>query len=316
VWKTSFATAAITLSLVFAGAASSAPEVDQQQSAVDPTFYWTIGGPIDRRFAQIITAGIPGFLTEVQLPVACDPQASLFIEIRTDHPGISGSTMLASRVVPGSSLPSGNPGDFQSITLPDPPFIAAESHFAVVVASSEQGCSALLGPENVDSYQRGAAFSHDAFVDWTAFPNRDMAFKTFVERRCRVPALVGNTGSEVGEILVQYGCVVGTLSRAYSKTVPAGNVVSQSQSPGTDLPPGSAVDVVVSRGVRHCVVPNVRRKKLAQARAAIVRARCRLGRVRLAPSSRAMRGRVIRQKPVPGKTLAAGARVSLVVGRG
>jgi beta-lactam-binding protein with PASTA domain len=60
----------------------------------------------------------------------------------------------------------------------------------------------------------------------------------------------------------------------------------------------------------------VRRKKLAQARAAIVRARCRLGRVRLAPSSRAMRGRVIRQKPVPGKTLAAGARVSLVVGRG
>lgn len=315
VWKIPVATAAITLSLTLPGTAASAPEIDQQQPAVDPTFYWTIGGPINRGFAQIVTAGIPGVLTEVQLPVACDARANLLVEIRTEQSGIPGSTLLASRAVPGSSLP-GNQWQFRSIALPDPPFIPAESRFALVLASDQWACGALLGPQNVDSYPRGAALFRDAYVEWRAFQNQDMAFKTVVERRCRVPALVGKAESELDETLVNYGCAVGTIKRAYSKTVPAGDVVSQSQPAGLDLPAGSVVDVVVSRGAQRCVVPNVRRRTLAQARAAIVRARCRVGAIRRVPSSRRMRGRVIRQKPGPGRNLAAGARVRLVIGRG
>jgi uncharacterized repeat protein (TIGR01451 family) len=65
-----------------------------------------------------------------------------------------------------------------------------------------------------------------------------------------------------------------------------------------------------------CLVPNVKRKTLKAAKKAIVRAHCRLGRVRLASSSRVRRGRVIAQRPAPGKRLRNGGKVNLIVSRG
>jgi beta-lactam-binding protein with PASTA domain len=44
--------------------------------------------------------------------------------------------------------------------------------------------------------------------------------------------------------------------------------------------------------------------------------RCRLGKVRRAYSRKVRKGRVISQKPRPGKRLADGAKVSVVVSRG
>ena len=56
-------------------------------------------------------------------------------------------------------------------------------------------------------------------------------------------------------------------------------------------------------------------KKLAAARRAIRRANCRVGRVRKARSRRPS-GRVLKQTPRPGKRLAVGTKVNLVVSRG
>lgn len=66
---------------------------------------------------------------------------------------------------------------------------------------------------------------------------------------------------------------------------------------------------------RRCVVPNVKKRRLAKARAAIVRAHCALGKVTRA-HARARAGIVIGQKPAPRARLAKGARVRLVVSRG
>lgn len=66
---------------------------------------------------------------------------------------------------------------------------------------------------------------------------------------------------------------------------------------------------------QFCVVPRVRGKKLAAARRTIRRANCRVGRVRKARSQRP-RGRVLAQTPRPGKRLALGTKVNLVVSRG
>jgi subtilisin family serine protease len=66
---------------------------------------------------------------------------------------------------------------------------------------------------------------------------------------------------------------------------------------------------------RRCVVPNVKKKRLAKARAAIVRAHCGLGKVTRA-YARTRAGIVIGQKPAPRARLAKGARVRLVVSRG
>jgi beta-lactam-binding protein with PASTA domain len=63
------------------------------------------------------------------------------------------------------------------------------------------------------------------------------------------------------------------------------------------------------------VVPNVKRKTLLAARKAIVKRRCRVGKVKRA-YSRVKKGRVIAQTPRAGRLLARGARVNLVVSRG
>lgn len=66
---------------------------------------------------------------------------------------------------------------------------------------------------------------------------------------------------------------------------------------------------------RRCIVPNVRRKRLAAARAAIRRAGCTVGRVRRVRSNR-LRGRVVSQRPRAGARRPRGTRVNLVVSRG
>jgi hypothetical protein len=65
-----------------------------------------------------------------------------------------------------------------------------------------------------------------------------------------------------------------------------------------------------------CIVPEVRKQKLARAKSAIRTAHCRVGRVKRAYSARVKRGQVLSQKPRAGARLAEGSTVSLVVSRG
>ncbi len=65
-----------------------------------------------------------------------------------------------------------------------------------------------------------------------------------------------------------------------------------------------------------CVVPKVTGKTLTAAKAAIKKAKCAVGKVTKKASAKVKKGRVISQKPAPGKKLAKGAKVSLVVSKG
>jgi hypothetical protein len=65
-----------------------------------------------------------------------------------------------------------------------------------------------------------------------------------------------------------------------------------------------------------CVVPKVKGKKLRAAKQAIRRSHCSVGRVTRAFSTKVKKGRVISQKPKPGKKLAAGSKVKLKVSKG
>jgi eukaryotic-like serine/threonine-protein kinase len=67
--------------------------------------------------------------------------------------------------------------------------------------------------------------------------------------------------------------------------------------------------------VPKCKVPRVVGKGLSRAKKSIRAARCSVGRVRHMRSSRT-RGRVVRQNPRAGRTLAVGTKVNLVVSRG
>jgi hypothetical protein len=65
-----------------------------------------------------------------------------------------------------------------------------------------------------------------------------------------------------------------------------------------------------------CKVPQLKGKLLTQARRALVRANCAVGRVTGAYSRTVKKGRVISQRPVARQRRAAGVKVNLVVSRG
>jgi beta-lactam-binding protein with PASTA domain len=65
-----------------------------------------------------------------------------------------------------------------------------------------------------------------------------------------------------------------------------------------------------------CTVPRVVGLSLVRARAKLRHAHCSVGAIDRKPSTRAKRGKVLAQKVKFGRRLRAGARVSLVVGKG
>ena len=66
----------------------------------------------------------------------------------------------------------------------------------------------------------------------------------------------------------------------------------------------------------RCLVPRVVGLRLRKAKQRIAKAHCRTGKVTRKPSSRKKKGRVLAQRPAPGKDLKSGAKVRLTVGRG
>jgi hypothetical protein len=75
------------------------------------------------------------------------------------------------------------------------------------------------------------------------------------------------------------------------------------------------VDVADFR-LDHCLVPNVTRLALANAKTRLFAYSCRAGRIARAYSKHVKKGAVISQKPKAGKRLARGAKVRLVLSRG
>ena len=71
--------------------------------------------------------------------------------------------------------------------------------------------------------------------------------------KCVVPNLKGKTLSAAKKALARGRCALGKVTRAYSKTVKTGRVVSQRPKAGTKLRKGGKVSVTVSRGPRRAV---------------------------------------------------------------
>lgn len=300
------------LLLVVTGLAVAAPEPDQQQTAVQTGTVLAIGGTGDQRLAQVITPGIPGLLTEVQLAIECSPQTIVTVEVRDADGGSPEAINLASQQASGSSFPSGPA--LKPVAFSSPTFLPAEEEFAVVLSATGPGCGAFRSPDNVDAYPRGRLYFSTTPGQFLPLSN-DLAFRTFVDRRCRVPDLVGTARDEVETVLTRNGCAAGMTRQAYSRAVALGIVMAQTPAAGALLAYGTPVSVVISRGRPPCVVPRLRGRTLRRARAVLTRANCRLGRVNRRPAARGARGRVIGQRPAPGRRLPDRSRVNIVIGR-
>ena len=131
-----------------------------------------------------------------------------------------------------------------------------------------------------------------------------------------VPEVAGLTQEAATAAITGAGLRVGTVTQAYSLTVPAGSVISQSIAAGTPVLPGAVINLVVSGGVQPSVMPDTSGMTRAQAAAAVTGAGLLLGLVTQARSDTVTAGSVISQSPAAGTEVPPGAVVSILVSLG
>jgi eukaryotic-like serine/threonine-protein kinase len=146
------------------------------------------------------------------------------------------------------------------------------------------------------------------FVGWSLFRNEGT-------QQVSVPNVVGQQQTAAVETLREAN-LEASVETAFSESVPAGQVMSQSPDPQTKVDEGSTVTLTVSGGQEEVVVPdNLVGMSTADARNALREAKLQVGSVTAEPSDRP-ENEVLRTDPAPGSTVPAGTRVNLFYSSG
>jgi serine/threonine-protein kinase len=176
------------------------------------------------------------------------------------------------------------------------------------------GFRAALKTVNSDSVEEGLVIHSEPSAGITATHGSDVTlFVSSGPKLAKVPVLVGTQRSVAVQQIRGRG-LEPSVSEEES-TSPAGEVISQSPSAGSEVEAGSAVAIVVSKGERKAKVPNV----IGRLRSEAVQAMRDAG---LDPTVEEEEtevagkiGRVVDQFPPPGSELEDGAAVTIVVGK-
>jgi beta-lactam-binding protein with PASTA domain len=130
-----------------------------------------------------------------------------------------------------------------------------------------------------------------------------------------VPNVVGMTQADANATITGAGLAVGNIIKQYSNTVAAGRVISENPAAGTQVLPGSSVDMVVSLG--KPVVPDITGMTQAAASAAITAVdNLVVGTVSQSYSDSVTAGLVISQSPAGSTAVNTGSAVDLVISLG
>lgn len=131
-----------------------------------------------------------------------------------------------------------------------------------------------------------------------------------------IPSVSGLTEKEATGKLQSAGFKV-VVEKAYSDTVPSGQVISQSPSSGEKAMPETEVTIVVSQGkeITTVDVPDLVGQTLESAENSLASSNLTVGAVTNEETADYLPGQVISQGVAPGTTVNAGTSVSLVVAK-
>lgn len=135
------------------------------------------------------------------------------------------------------------------------------------------------------------------------------------EKPVKVPNLIGKSELEAGQILGELGLRIGKVDYEYSENIPEDRIMRQTPEPGAEVPKGSEVDIVISKGIEMVIVPDVTNLSLDKARELITKAGLSFE-ITEEESETYEKGKVIRQSPSPGDSAKKGTKVLLVVSSG
>jgi len=130
-----------------------------------------------------------------------------------------------------------------------------------------------------------------------------------------VPNVRRMTVAEATAALQEAQLKLGETTREYSSTVAANRVVESNPGAGSEIAPGTAVSLVVSKGPPPVTVPDVHGKQVADAKAQLAALGLQVTTTETF-SDTVKSGIVISSSPGPGVTVSKGATVNLVVSKG
>ncbi len=203
---------------------------------------------------------------------------------------------------------------------------AVHSAMPVVVALPEQEARAALDREELDPvvvHAHSETVASGVVVSADVEAGTRLRHGTDVElvvsrgpERYAVPDLPGSTLDEARGALEELGLALGSTVEEYDEGRPAGHVVSSVPGAGSQVPPGTRVDVVVSRGPAPVDVPDVVGRSQDEASSLITGAGLQ---VQVAPervfSDDVPEGSVVGQSPLPS-SVERGSTVTVTISRG
>lgn len=130
------------------------------------------------------------------------------------------------------------------------------------------------------------------------------------------PSTVGLSQAGAESAIRGAGLVVGNVVIETSETIPEGSVISQDPPAGTDLPSGSAVDLIVSGGPADIPVPSTAGLSQAEAETALTNAGFVVGTVTTEASDTVPVGEVVRTDPSADTAITPGSTVNLIISAG
>ena len=131
----------------------------------------------------------------------------------------------------------------------------------------------------------------------------------------KAPALAGLALADAKQRIEVAKLAVGKITEDNSADVKAGGVISQSPAEGAETKVGTAVDLVVSKGVGQLPVPSVIGRSLAKAKEELGKAGFTVGNVRSRSDEDHTDGLILEQTPAANQSAAKGSAVDLVVNR-
>ena len=133
-----------------------------------------------------------------------------------------------------------------------------------------------------------------------------------------VPDVTGQTQTNAEQAITNADLDVGNVTQQNDDTIPAGDVISQDPSAGTQVAAGSLIDLVVSLGpaVVTVSVPNVVGESQVDAQQTLLAADLTVGLVTQQNDATVPAGNVISQNPIGGTEVEIESSVDLVVSLG
>jgi eukaryotic-like serine/threonine-protein kinase len=178
----------------------------------------------------------------------------------------------------------------------------------------EAGFEAQVEKVNSDQVEAGLAIRSDPSGGTTVTRGSTVVLTVSKgQRLATVPVLVGTQRSVAVQQIRGRGLTPSVEEEESTK--PAGEVIRQAPSAGSQLPPSSTVSIVVSRGERKAKVPNVIGKERAEAVEALREAGFAAAVQEQETEVPAQVGRVTDQFPPPGSEVEPGSEVTVVVGK-